>query len=148
LGILWFLQMTLETTKELIGITFVRDDEEEVSNVKCMHVGEEEVLLSLPKTATVPPEEEEVPVPQGPSIMVPSEEEVPPEEEEPPAPAIALQQASPIAVPPEEEEVPTAPLVTVPPEGRGCLVPVPPLVSSSPFFFSEERRRFVSPFFS
>jgi hypothetical protein len=59
--------------------------------------------------------EEEVPVPQGPTITVPSEEKVPPEEEEIPVPAIAVS--------PEEEEVP-APLVTVPPEGRGCLVSV------------------------
>jgi hypothetical protein len=35
-------------------------DEEELPNVKRMHVVEEEVLLSQPETATVPPEEEEV----------------------------------------------------------------------------------------
>jgi hypothetical protein len=51
----------------------------------------------------------------------------------------------PVAVPPEEEEVP-APLVVVLSEGRGCLVNVPPLVSSSPFF-SQNRRTFFSPFF-
>jgi hypothetical protein len=38
-------------------------------------------------------------------------------------------------VPPKEEEVPAAPLVTVPPEGRGCLVRVPAMVSFLPFFF-------------
>jgi hypothetical protein len=49
--------------------------------------------------------------------------------------------------------------IMVQPEGRGCLVtvdykgpddegPVPPLVSSSPFFFSQKCRRFFSPFFS
>jgi hypothetical protein len=72
--------MALGTMKELFGIAHVRDDEEEVPNVKRMRVVEEEV-----------------PVPQGSSIVVPL-------------------------------------------KGRGCLVavddngPVPPLVSSSPFF--------------
>jgi hypothetical protein len=42
------------------------------------------------------------------------EEEVPLEEEEFLSPTIMFPQ--------EEEEVPTAPLVTVPPEGRGSLV--------------------------
>jgi hypothetical protein len=55
-------------------------DEEEVPNVKRMHVVEEDDSLSQPKTIVVPPEEEEVSVPQGPAIMVP------PEEEEVPAP--------------------------------------------------------------
>jgi hypothetical protein len=54
LGILQFLQMTLGTMKELFGITHVRDDEEEVPNVKRMCVVEEEV-----------------PVPQGPSVAIP-----------------------------------------------------------------------------
>jgi hypothetical protein len=36
--------MTLETMKELFGVTHV--GEEEVPNAKCMLVGEEEVLLS------------------------------------------------------------------------------------------------------
>jgi hypothetical protein len=61
-------------------------DEEEVPNTKCMHIVEGEVSLSQPKTIAVPPEEEEVPVPHGPSIVVPPEEEVPLEEEEVPAP--------------------------------------------------------------
>jgi hypothetical protein len=52
--------MTLETMKELFGVMHVQ--EEEVPNVKRMHVGEEEVSLSQPITAAVPPEEEEVPV--------------------------------------------------------------------------------------
>jgi hypothetical protein len=46
-------------------------DEEEVPNMKHMHVVEEEVLLSQLKTLVVPPEEEEVPVLQGPSVAVP-----------------------------------------------------------------------------
>jgi hypothetical protein len=46
-------------------------DEEEVPNMKHMHVVEEEVLLSQLKTLVVPPEEEEVPVLQGPSVVVP-----------------------------------------------------------------------------
>jgi hypothetical protein len=57
LGILWFLQMMLGTMKELFGAAHIRDDEEEVPNTKCMHVVEEEV-----------------PVPQGPSIAIPPEE--------------------------------------------------------------------------
>jgi hypothetical protein len=39
LGILRFLQMMLETMKELFGVAHIRDDEEEVPNVKHMHVG-------------------------------------------------------------------------------------------------------------
>jgi hypothetical protein len=65
--------MTLETMKELFGVTHV--GEEEVPNVKHMRVGEAEVSLSQPITVVVPPEEEEVPVPQGPAIAVHSEEE-------------------------------------------------------------------------
>jgi hypothetical protein len=52
----------------------------------------------------------------------------------------------PIAVPPNGEEVPSAPLVAVPLERRGCLVPVPAMVCFSPFFFSQEGRRFFSSF--
>jgi hypothetical protein len=62
----------------------------------------------------------------------------------------------PVTVPPEEE-VPQGPPIVFSPEGRGCLVtvddngpddegPVPPLVSSLPFF-SQKHRRFFSPFF-
>jgi hypothetical protein len=76
--ILCFLQMTLETMKELFVIAHVRDDEEEVPNVKRMHVGEEEVSLSQPITTAVPQEEEEVPVPQDLVVAVPpNEEDVP-----------------------------------------------------------------------
>jgi hypothetical protein len=52
-------------------------DEEEVPNAKRMHVIEEEVSLLQPKSAVVPLEEEEVPVPQGPFVLVLPEEEVP-----------------------------------------------------------------------
>jgi hypothetical protein len=63
--------MMLEMMKELFGVVHVRDDEEEVPNVKRMRIVEEEVSLSKPVTAAVrpaspvvvPPEEEEVPVP-------------------------------------------------------------------------------------
>jgi hypothetical protein len=85
--------MTLGTMKELFGVPYVRDNEEEVPNMKHMHVVEEEV-----------------PVPQGPSIPVL-------------------------------------------PKGRGCLVavndnvPVPPLVSSSPFLL-KNAGDFSRPFFS
>jgi hypothetical protein len=61
LGILWFLQMTLEMMKELFGVTHV--GEEEIPNAKCMRIGEEEVSLSQPVTVAVPPEEDELPVP-------------------------------------------------------------------------------------
>jgi hypothetical protein len=57
--------MTLEMMKELFGIAHNREDEEEVPNVKRMHVGEEVVSLSQPITAVVPLVEEEVLVPQG-----------------------------------------------------------------------------------
>jgi predicted transcriptional regulator len=43
LGILQFLQMTLETMKELFCIAHIRDDEEAVPNMKRKHIGEEEV---------------------------------------------------------------------------------------------------------
>jgi hypothetical protein len=124
-------------------------DEEELPNVKRMHVVEEEVLLSQPETATVPPEEEEVLVLQGSTAVVPPEEEVLPEKVEvatPPChgPAAGphnhgpaggrIPTAPPVTVLPEEEDV-LAHLVVVLSEGKGCLVPVPPLVSSSPFFF-------------
>jgi hypothetical protein len=90
-------------------------NEEEVPNVKCMCIVEEEVSLSQLKTIVVPQEDEEVPVSQGPTVVVPPEEEVSLEEEEVPASAVT--------VPLEEEEV-LAPLVVVPLEGRGCLVSV------------------------
>jgi hypothetical protein len=65
--------MTLEVMKELFGITHI--GEEEVPNVKRMRIGGEEVSLSQPVTAAVPPEEEEVPVPLGPAVVVLSDEE-------------------------------------------------------------------------
>jgi hypothetical protein len=37
--------MTLETMKELFGVMYIRDDEEEDPNMKHMHVVEEEVSL-------------------------------------------------------------------------------------------------------
>jgi hypothetical protein len=52
--------MTLETMKELFGVT---------------HIGEEEVSLSQPIIVAVLLEEEEAPVPQGSNIVVPPEEE-------------------------------------------------------------------------
>jgi hypothetical protein len=55
--------MTLEMMKDLFGIMHIRDDEEEVPNVKRVRVVEEEVSLSQPVIIAVPPEEEEVPVP-------------------------------------------------------------------------------------
>jgi hypothetical protein len=78
-------------------------DEEEAPNAMRMRIVEEEVSLSRPITA---------------------------------------------AVPPEKEEVSAAPLVMVLREVMGCLVHIPAMVSSSPFFFSQKCRRFFSPFFS
>jgi hypothetical protein len=107
--------MTLETMKELFGITHI--GEEEVPNVKVMRIGEDEVSLSQPVTDAVPPEEEEVLVPQGPTLVVLSEEEevlAPPRVVVPPqGPAVAVplkeevSQGPPVMVPPAEEEVPT-----------------------------------------
>jgi hypothetical protein len=64
--------MTLEMMKELFGIAHV--GEEEVPKVKRKHVGEE-VSLSQPVTAMVPPKEEVDPIPQGPTVTVLLEEE-------------------------------------------------------------------------
>jgi hypothetical protein len=86
--------MTLEIMKELFGVAHVKDDEQEVPNVKRMRVVEEKVSLSYSVTVAVLPEEEEVLVPQDPPVAL--------EEEEFPAPTVA--------VPLEEEEVPVAPL--------------------------------------
>jgi hypothetical protein len=66
--------MTLEAMKELFGIMHVQ--EEEVPNAKRMHVGEE-VSLSQPITAAVPPEEEEVLPEEEEDEVLPEEEEVP-----------------------------------------------------------------------
>jgi hypothetical protein len=147
----------------------VRDDEEDAPNVKRMRVREEEISLSQPITAAVPPEEEEVPVSQGLAVAVlPEEEDV-----------LVPFQGPPVTVP-SEEEVPQGPLSRSlrrkksswknrrsqsrrppcrgPVGTKGCLVmvndkcpndecPILPLVSSSPSFFSQKRRRFFSPFF-
>jgi hypothetical protein len=111
--------MMLEMMKELFGIAHIRDDEEEVPNVKRMRIVEGEVSLSQPVTVAVLPEEEEVSVLQGPSVA--------PKEEEFPAPAVTVSQGPPVAVPLEEEEVLAA-----------LLVPVSALVISSSFFFSSK----------
>jgi hypothetical protein len=93
-----------------------------------MHIGEEEASLSQPVTTAVPLDEEDVPVTHG-------------------LHQLPLERPPPVTVPPEEEEV-LASLVTVPSEGRGCLVPVPPLVSSLPFFFLKNAGHSSHPFFS
>jgi hypothetical protein len=49
---------------------------------------------------------------------------------------------------PEEEEVLAALLLTDLPEGRGCLVPIPTMVSSSPFFFFSKMQEILLAFFS
>jgi hypothetical protein len=137
-----------EPVSPLQLVTHVIYDEDVVPNVKCMRIVEEEVSPSQPKTVVVP-QGPSIAVPQGPSIAVPPEEEVPLKEEEFLAPTVGVSQGPPIAVPPEEEEVPVAPLVAVLPEGRGCLVPVPTLVSSPPFFFFLKNAGVSSrPFFS
>jgi hypothetical protein len=123
-------------------------DEEGVPNVKHKRVVEEVVSLSQPETDAVPPDEEEVPVPQGPSVVVPLGEEVPSEEEEVPAPLSQSRHRAPCRGPAGGRGGPSppccgptggrggpSPLIMVPLEGWGCLVSVPPLVSSSPFFF-------------
>jgi hypothetical protein len=74
--------MTLEMMKELFGIVHVRDDEEEVPNMKHMHVVEEDVSLLQPVTVAVPLgvqrfllEEEFLPSP--PNTVLQKEEEFP-----------------------------------------------------------------------
>jgi hypothetical protein len=114
----------LETMKKLFGVMHV--GEEEVPNMKCMRVGEEEVLLSQSVTAAVLSKEEEVQVPQVPTVTVPSKE--------------------------EEVPVPQGPTITVESEEGEAMDlidegPVPPLVCYSPFFFSQKCRRFFSLFF-
>jgi hypothetical protein len=91
-----------EPVSPLQLVTRIMYDEEEVPNTKRMHVVEEEVLLSQPETTAVPPKEEEVPVPQGPVVMVLPEEEVPLEEVEIPAHAVTVPQGPPVTVPLEE----------------------------------------------
>jgi hypothetical protein len=76
--------MTLELMKELFGIAHIIGDEEEAPNVMCMHVGEEEVSMSQPITAAVPPEEDDVLVPQGLHRLLPEEEDIPVPLERPP----------------------------------------------------------------
>jgi hypothetical protein len=62
--------MALETMKELFGVMHI--GEVEVPNAKRIRVQEEEVSLSQPVTAIVPPEEEEVPVPlEEDEVLVP-----------------------------------------------------------------------------
>jgi hypothetical protein len=48
---------------------------------------------------------------------------------------VSLSQPITAAVPQEKEEVSTAPLVMVLRDVMGCLVHIPAMVSSSPFFF-------------
>jgi hypothetical protein len=112
--------------------THVMYNEEEVPNTKRMHIVEE-VSLSQLEAAMVPQKEEEVLVPQGPCITIL------PEEEEFPAPAVMVPQGPPCHDPIGGRGGPSNPLVMVPPEGRGCLVPVPAMVSYSPFFFLKNR---------
>jgi hypothetical protein len=154
--------MMLETMKELFGIVHVKDNEEEVPNAMCMCVGEEEVSLSQPVIAAVPPEEEEVKVKQGLYRLLLDEENIP----------ILLE--CPLSQSRQRKKSCKAPLLwyrqrkrrshslRLPcccPAGRkGCLVtvdnnglddegPIPPLISSSPsFFFSKMQDIRLAPF--
>jgi hypothetical protein len=47
--------MALEMMKELFAVAHVRDDEEEIPNVKRMRIVEEEVLVPQGPSVTVPP---------------------------------------------------------------------------------------------
>jgi hypothetical protein len=93
-------------------------NEEEVPNVKCMRVVEEEVSLSQLKTTAVPPEEEEVPVLKSPTIVVPPEAVVPLEEEEVLAPAVPVPQGPPYRGPAGGRGGPNLPCCS-PVRGRG-----------------------------
>jgi hypothetical protein len=113
--------MTLETMKELFGVAHVRDVEEEVSNIKRMHIGEEEVSLSQPITVAVPMEGEDIPVSQG------------------------LRQ-----LPLEEEDVLVrleCPPCRGPTRIKGMPCPYTALGKFFALLFSQKRRRFFSPFF-
>jgi hypothetical protein len=110
----------LETMKKLFGVMHI--GEEEIPNVKCMRVGEEEVLLSQSVTAAVLSKEEEVQVPQVPTVTVPSKE--------------------------EEVPVPQGPTITVESEEGEAMDlidegPVPPLVCYSPFFFFSKMQKIL-----
>jgi hypothetical protein len=145
--------MTLETMKELFGITHV--GEEEVPNVKRMHIGEDEVSLSQPITTAVPPEEEEVPVPQGPTLVVLSEEE------QVLAPLVSWShRRAPLSQSRWRKKSHRAPMLwshqrkrrSQPPyrgptrrKGMPCLGTA--LGKFFAFLFSQKRRRFFSPFF-
>jgi hypothetical protein len=84
----------------------------------------------------VPPEEE---VSQAPPVTVPLKEDVPLEEEE-----VPVLQDPPIRVSPEQRGW----LVAIDDNGPDDDGPIPPLVSSPPIFFSQNHRRFFSPYFS
>jgi hypothetical protein len=155
--------MTLEMMKELFGVTNI--GEEEVSNVKCMHVGGRGGLTVIAYHYCGPTGGRGGPSTAGPrfrnlargrghsSPAAGSPCHGPIEGRSPtrpryPCPTEGRGGPSPTAPPP----------VAVLPEGRGCFVvvddnglddegPMPPLVSSSPFSFSQKHRRFFSSFF-
>jgi hypothetical protein len=114
--------------KELFGVMHIRDDEEEVPNAKRMHIVEEEVSLLQPVAVAVPPEKEEVLVPQGPFVT--------PEEEESQLP-LSRSCRAPYRGPTIGRGGPSSP----------PLIPVPALVSSSPFFFLKNVGDSSSPIF-
>jgi hypothetical protein len=126
----------------------VRDDEEEVTNVKRMHIGEEEVSMSRPVTVVVPWEEEKVPIPQGLCRLPAEEEDAPVLLERPPPPSWSHQRKnSRSASVSRSRRGKKRSLSYMPPlswshrkEGDALSPidvngPVLPLVSSSPFFF-------------
>jgi hypothetical protein len=62
----------LETMKELFGVAHIRDDKEEVPNVKRIRVVEEEVPVSQGPSVTVPPKGRECLVTVNDNVLVPS----------------------------------------------------------------------------
>jgi hypothetical protein len=155
-----FLQLTLEVMKELFGIMHVRDDEVVVPNTQRMCIGEEEFSLSLPVTVVARGRGRSSPA-AGPSYHSPARGRSP---TGPPIMVRSCQRKKSCRAPYRDPtggrggHSPVGPPIMVPSERRGCLVtiddngpddegPVLPLVSSSPFFFSQKYRRFFSPFF-
>jgi hypothetical protein len=140
----------------------IRDDERTIWHQACWGKGgpQHEAhahwrrggLTVVARTAAVLPKEEEVPVPQGPAIIVSPGEEVPPEEEEVLAPPFMVPpeeevlQVTPVMVSPEEEEV-QAPLSRPRQMEGDALSGYRPWLVLCPSFFSQKHRRFISSFF-
>jgi hypothetical protein len=136
-----------EPVSPLQLVMHVMYDEEEAPNVKRMRVVEEEVSLSQPQTDAVPLEEEEVPAPQGPVVVVPPEEEVPPEEVEVPATPCRGPIVGPHCRGPVRGRGGHSPPCHGPIGRKGMPYPCTVLSKFFALLFSQKCRRFFSSFF-